>query len=1414
MSYLSEFEEINGGYVVFGGNPKGGKIIGKGKIRTGKLDFDDVYFVKELKFNLFSVSQMCDTKNNVLFTYTKCTILSFDFKLPDDIHVLLRVPRENSMYNVDLKNIVPSGDLTCLFAKATLDKSNLWHRRLGHINFKTMNKLVKGKFNGKTDEGFLVGYSVSNKALEEWPYMIVTLTQSMKYEPVVTGNQPNSSAGIQEYFDAGKAGKGNVQQYVLLPLWSLRSKDPQNTDADATFEVKEPESAVHVSPRVQNLREEFEEFSSNSTTGVNAASVLVTAAEPNSTNSTKSFNAAGPSNSVEEGIDYEEVFAPVARIEAIRLFLAYASFMGFMVYQIDVKSAFLYGTIKEKVYVCQPPGFEDLDYPDKVYKVVKALYGLHQAPRACQDKYVAEILKKFGLTDGKSANTPIDTEKPLLKDFDGEDVDVHTYRSMIGSLMYLTSSRLDIMFAVCACDRFQVTPKISHLHAVKRIFRYLKGKPHLGLWYPKDLPFNLVAYSDSDYARASLDRKSTTRGCQFLGCRLISWQCKKQIVVATSSTKAEYVATASCCAQVLWIQNQLLDYGLIITTVSLKLLLFGLTIDVAHLMLLGHKCMSAKRTAWNEFSSSMASAVICLATETCDTLTKQVSSLEQDKVAQAIEITKLKQRTRRLEKKRRLKTLGLKRLRKVVTTVATTISDAQVPKANAPRRRKGVVIHDPKETATTSAIMHSEAKEQDEAYARESEAELNANINWSDVMDQVKRKEKQDNTIMRYQAMKRKHITKAHARKNMILYLKNIARFKMDFFRGMTYTEIRPIFEKHYTSIQAFLDKGDTEIKEKGSKRKNDSTGGKEISFNKIHSETMLNNVRLEVKEESEMSLELLRYIVPTGRVIVPTGRGTSCCSEGIKGRTTLLQSIPDDHIAYFHYMDDQEFLKFRINETEGFHKGYDRIQKILSQLNQLNAKPDTKEINLRFLRALPSLWSQVALTLKTKSRLEFISFDDLYYKLKTLEVDVRGYNTFSPSQSTRPSHSAFVSATSTNKKMSYGDSPTHSSTTTYSVPSYSKTGSYKTGNIEKLDLEEIDLKWQMAMLSIRVHKFEQKAGRKIDFDKKESTRFNKQKVRCYKCQQRGHFARECRSKGGNDKQRYSLFKVKEIKKKEEDSKALVTIDTLVDLSNHDSESDEVLATKEFGMIAGCDSTDVIKAGANKLFNLINGANFEEANTPGDAGEFALMGVTSERINADCETAKKDLQTKLDNHLVQTEKWRTSSKNLYRLIDCSMSVRTKVGLGFTDCISQKELGWDDSAFSVFTTTFEDVEGRTTFYRFAKTDSMKAMPPPLTGDYTSLSDHTELDESHMSYGTKFSTSCDPKSVPNDSVSCDDSDKSSEDNTNDLASSYSGLKSSEHKLTDSSCASTSSVSTSVNGAEIDSNVVTPTKEPISV
>ncbi|GKA98665.1 putative ribonuclease H-like domain-containing protein [Tanacetum coccineum] len=281
----------------------------------------------------------------------------------------------------------------------------------------------------------------------------------------------------------------------------------------------------------------------------------------------------------EEGIDYDEVFASVARIEAIRLFLAYASFMGLIVYQMDVKSAFLYGTIEEEVYVCQPPSFEDPHFLDKVYKMMHKRFqmssmgtltfflGLQVQQKEggifiSQDKYVADILKKFDFVTVKAASTPIETNNALNKDEEAVDSGCSTlYRSMIGSLMYLTSSRPDIMFVVCAYARFQVTPKVSHLHVMKRIFRYLNGHPKLGLWYPWDSPFNLEAFFDSDYARASLDTKSTTGGSQFFGKRLISWQCKKQTIVANSTTEADYVAAANCFGQVLWIQNQMLDYG-------------------------------------------------------------------------------------------------------------------------------------------------------------------------------------------------------------------------------------------------------------------------------------------------------------------------------------------------------------------------------------------------------------------------------------------------------------------------------------------------------------------------------------------------------------------------------------------------------------------------------------------------------------------------------------------------------------------------------------------------------------------------------------------------------------------------------------------------------------------------------------
>ncbi|GJU01620.1 putative ribonuclease H-like domain-containing protein [Tanacetum coccineum] len=750
-SYLTDYKEIDGGFVAFGGNSKGGKITGKGKIKTGKLDFEDVYFVKELKFNLFSVSQMCDKKNSVLFTDTECVVLSPDFKLTDESHVLLKVPRKDNMYSVDLKNVVPQGGLTCLFAKATPDESNLWHRRLGHVNFKTMingkGNLVRGlpsnilkesnrwllvrresntellvfsyqasqqeplrnfflgrktsyfmkpfgcpvtilntidhlgKFDGKADEGFFVGYSTNSKAfrvfnsrtrtVEEnlhvqfsentsnitgsgpnWLFDIDALTNSMNYKPVVTGNQSNGNAGTKECVmqnskespDAGFKTSGEEEK--------KDAKDPVNESGNPT-EGKDSEVPSTKEPRINQEKDSYINSTNNintasdgnNTNNVNAASSTINAADtevnafnpktsielPNDPNMpeledivysdddedvgaeadmnnldafmpqpqtrrmTKNLKEHEPKKVIqalkdpswieamqdellqfklqkvwtlvdlpngkraigtkwvyrnkkdergiviknkarlvaqgytqEEGIDYDEVFAPVARIEAIRLFLAYASFKDFVVYQMDVKSAFLYddiifGSTKKKLCTefekMMHKKFQMSSMGELTFFLGVQVKQKEDGIFISQDKYVTDILKKFGFSDVKTANTPMETHKPLLKDADGEDVDEHMYRSMITSLMYLTSSRPDNYFCF------------------------------------NDSPFDLVAYTVSDYAGASLDRKSTTGGCQFLRCRLISWQCKKHTVVANSTTEAEYVAASSCRGQVLWIQN-------------------------------------------------------------------------------------------------------------------------------------------------------------------------------------------------------------------------------------------------------------------------------------------------------------------------------------------------------------------------------------------------------------------------------------------------------------------------------------------------------------------------------------------------------------------------------------------------------------------------------------------------------------------------------------------------------------------------------------------------------------------------------------------------------------------------------------------------------------------------------------------
>nr|GEW36394.1 hypothetical protein [Tanacetum cinerariifolium] len=345
----------------------------------------------------------------------------------------------------------------------------------------------------------------------------------------------------------------------------------------------------------------------------------------------------------EEGIDFEESFAPVARLKAIQIFLAYVAHKSMVVYPMDVKTAFLNGNLREEVYFSHPDGFVDQDNPNHVYKLKKALYGLKQAPRAWYDmlslflisqdfskgsvdlklfirrngndlllvqiyvddiifaastpelcdlfanlmcskfkmsimgkisfflvlqisqsprgifinqsKYALKSLKKYGFESCDPMDTPMVEKSKLDEDKEGKAIDLSHYHGMIGTLLYLTASRPDLQFAICMCARYQARPTEKHIHAVKRIFRYLRGTVYQGLWYSKDSSVALIAFTDADHAGCQDTRRSTTGSVQFLRERLISWSSKRQKSAAISSMKVEYIALSGCCAQILWMRS-------------------------------------------------------------------------------------------------------------------------------------------------------------------------------------------------------------------------------------------------------------------------------------------------------------------------------------------------------------------------------------------------------------------------------------------------------------------------------------------------------------------------------------------------------------------------------------------------------------------------------------------------------------------------------------------------------------------------------------------------------------------------------------------------------------------------------------------------------------------------------------------
>nr|GEY86238.1 ribonuclease H-like domain-containing protein [Tanacetum cinerariifolium] len=532
-SFLTDYQDNDGGFVAFGGSPKGGKITRKGKIRTGKLDFEDVYFVKELKFNLFSISQMCNKKNSVLFTKTECLVLSFDFKLLDENLVLLKVPRQNNMYIFNLKNVAPLGGLTCLFSKARIDESNLWHRRLGHINFKIINKLVRGnlvrglpskifendhtcvachkrkqhkasyhlgKFEGKADEGFLVGYFINSKALgvfnsrtrkvEEnlhikflvnksnvtrrglkWLFDIDSLTNSMNYEPVTTGNQINNDAGIEINVNAGQARqkKASDHEHILLPF--MPSNSPLSLSTQSLDDKDVDEVTGKGDEGVSKGREiDDQERTDSSTQDVNNVGPSINIVGSNdpiipSLEETGIFDdvyddrevgAEADTNNLELSIIVSHI--PITRVHNDH---PKEQIIGDLNLATRTRKMINFSKENLKKLVCDE--FEQMMH--KRFQIssmgeLTFFLGLQVKQKdngifIRQDKYVADILKKFDFNTVKTTSTPMEPNKALIKDAEAKDVDVHLYRSMIGSLMYLIAFRPDIIFVVCACTRKQ-----------------------------------------------------------------------------------------------------------------------------------------------------------------------------------------------------------------------------------------------------------------------------------------------------------------------------------------------------------------------------------------------------------------------------------------------------------------------------------------------------------------------------------------------------------------------------------------------------------------------------------------------------------------------------------------------------------------------------------------------------------------------------------------------------------------------------------------------------------------------------------------------------------------------------------------------------------------------------------------------
>nr|GEV22997.1 putative ribonuclease H-like domain-containing protein [Tanacetum cinerariifolium] len=752
MYHLSDFKEFDRGYVTFGGGANGGKITGKGSLKTSKLNFKDVYFVKELKFNHLSVSQMCDKKNSILFTDTGCFVLSSDFKLTDESQVLLKVPRRNNMDNVDMKNIVPKESLTCLVAKATLDESMLWYWRLVHINFKNINKLVKynlvrvlpskhfendqtfvtclkGKQHKASCESKVQNYISQPLLMLHLDLFGPTFVSSLmhkKYELVVT-NDYNRYTWV--FFLASKDETTGILKKFITKIKNLVNKKVKVIKCDYGTEFKN--SVMNDFCAMKGIRREFSVARTPQQNGVaerrnrtliKAARTMALVVKPHNKTPYELFRGRTPTLSFMR--PFECYVTILNTLDHLSKFDGKADEGYFVGYSMNSKAFRLYNIrtkgVEENLHIRfledkpsigddpKIPGLETIatnndskeeadftnleslihvspipttrthkNHPLKqVFKKKKDERGVVIKNKArvaseekkdgifiSHDKYVAKVLRKFSFLDVKSANTLVDMEKTLVKDADGDDVDVHLYRSMIRSLMHLTTSRLNIMYA-----------------------------------YPRDSPFELVAYTDSDYAGASLDSKSTTRGCQFLKSRLKTWQCKKKTVVSTSTTEAKYVAAASCCGQYGYFEEMIqykLTTGLLCINMDphefphVYLVITSVLVmnrGIIELMLLGKLTtaidVNVVEEAKSKKSKKRITEVSQLSDSTHDVVDEHVTTISNDpllsettKANQALEIRSLNKRVKKLEKNARKKTHKHKRLYKIGSSTKVESSE-------------------------------------------------------------------------------------------------------------------------------------------------------------------------------------------------------------------------------------------------------------------------------------------------------------------------------------------------------------------------------------------------------------------------------------------------------------------------------------------------------------------------------------------------------------------------------------------------------------------------------------------------------------------------------------------------------------------------------------------------------------------